>query len=638
MAEEAVEAVDGGSLKARIAKVRAEASEAPENAEQPLTLRDRVAAARAEVNDPDRFSVPLQSRPLARTFEQGMFFGFSDEIEAAGRAIWDRLPGEDFGDAYLRNRNKIRQDVESFREESPFSSAGIEILGGLTTAGAGTGSAVARGSTLAARVGRGAVSGAATGAAFGAGKADNLEDVPADMAKSGALGMFFGGAIPLAFAGVQSAAAGIRSAFRPATGAARRVGQAVSRDGMTPEQLAGALEEARSLGKPATLADVGGEAMKRELETAVQRPGPAAQIAEKTLAERNKQQLSRLSQDLVKGTGVKAEAVEDVIAKTMHLRSKAAKPVYEKAMDFDASLNDDIVNSWNSATRTPLGKQALGQARKVLNVEKFEEAPLMDRIDAFKKGLDDIIGSAKQKGENQIAKKALELKTDIVSKVDAVNPAYKKARQIWENESNYLDALDRGREVLKPSFTAAKLTKEFAEMTDSEQEAFRVGVVDAVITKMRQQSAQEPNLVKIIRSPEIRDKLKAVMRPDRAKQLDKILDLEDAMFATSQQVRKGSQTAERTAAMAEQEKQLGALRGLDFILELGISPLRTLFTRAIPAIPRATRERLLVRQNQEIAKRLLISDADEIFQIPMVKAPLHLEGTAIPPAIIAAEK
>lgn len=619
------------SLKDRIGRVRAESE----------GLRDRISSARQETEAPKLQGLGGEGsfgRGLERSFQQGFFFGFSDEIEAAGRAIWDRLPGEDFGDAYVRNRDRIRKSMESFGEEHPGVNVTSEVLGGIGSGGTGTKTVVSAGKTLFSRMVRGAASGGVAGSVVGAGKADELADVPGGMARGATFGAAVGGAVPPVFEGALSLGRTVRSAMRPSSGAAQRLGQAMQRDDMTPEQIVGALEEARSLGKPATIADVGGPAMRRELETAVQRPGPAAKMAEDVIEQRNKEQLTRISNDLVKGTGIEADAVEDVISKTMLLRSKAAKPVYEKAMDFAAELNDDIVTSWNSAVKTPLGKQAMGKARKILNAENFDEAPLMERIDAFKKGLDDIIGSAKRKGENQIAMKALEVKSDLVGKVDEVNPAYRKARQIWENGSDYLDAIDRGRDVLKPSFTAAQLKTEFTKMTDAEQEAFRIGVVDAVVTRMRQQSAKEPNLVKIIRSPEIRDKLKSVMKPDVSAKLDKILDIEDQMFSTGTQVTKGSQTAQRTAAMAEQERQLGAMRGLDAVIELVISPLRTVFTRAIPAIPRMTRERMLIRQNQEIARRLLVSDVDEIFKIPMVREPLHLEGVAIPPAIIAAEK
>ena len=584
------------------------------------------------------FVESITRRPIARTFEQGALFGFSDEIEAAGQAVFNRLPGEDFGDAYIRQRDVIRAEVSGFREEHPMAGLGLEIAGGLGTSGVGTGTVVAKASGFVSRVLAGVTSGGITGAIFGAGKAEELEDVPGDAAVSGAFGTAVGAGIPVGASGVRAVASGVQSAFRPVVGATRRLAQALRRDGIKPEQIAQALQEAQTLGKPAVVADLGGSAARRELEVAVQSPGAAAQSAERLFVQRNKDQLARLSKDLVEGTGVKADAVEDVITKTMALRAKAAKPVYEKAMAFQAELNDDIVNAWTSATRTPLGKQALGKARKILNVEDFDKAPLMERIDAFKRGLDDVIGSSKQKGENAIAAKALQVKHSLIESVDNVNPAYKTARQIWESGSNYLDAIDRGREVFKPNFTSARLRQEFSQMADAEQEAFRIGVVDAVVAKMRQQSAKEPNLIKIVRSPEMRDKLKAVMKPDQAKRLDRILDIEDAMSATANQVTKGSQTAQRTAAMAEQQKQVGIMGLMEEISALAITPLRNLVVRGIPSAARRAKDSLLARQNAEIARRLLSSDVDEIFKLPIAEAPRRLEGVLISPAVIAGEQ
>lgn len=620
------------ALKSRISTARDPSVEVGERS----TLASLFPTTTAAVE----FLGSQERRLTTGSFAQGALFGFADEAEAGIRAIWDRAPGEDYGDAYLRLRDRARGELAEFRERRPVLSIGAEIAGGFAVPGVGTGVAVARGATLGARVARGAAGGAGTGALFGAGTAGELEDVPREAGTGAVVGATAGTVLPAGVEAGRRTFSAVRSAVSPEAGAAQRIGQAVRRDEMTPEQIAGALDEARQLGRPATAADVGGEAVRRELEVAAQSPGAAGQIVERVLGPRNQGQLSRLSKDLVRGTGVKADVIEDVVTKTMTLRSNAARPVYARAMDFPAELNDDIVDAWNAAIKTPLGKQAMGKARKILNVEKFDEAPLMDRIDAFKRGLDDVIRSAKRKGENAIARKALEVKKELVELVDAVNPDYKKARQIWEDGSSYLNAIDRGREVLKPSFTAAKMRREIAEMTDAEQEAFRIGVVDAVVTRLRQQSAKEPNLIKLLRSPEMRDKLKAVMKPDRAAELDKILDIEDAMFRTASQARRGSPTAQRQAAMAEQEKQLSALRGLEFIAELAVAPLRLLFFRAMPAIPRATRERLLARQNAAIARRLLSSDPSEMLSIPQIRdvAPRITGGAAIPPAIIAADQ
>ena len=587
----------------------------------------------------ERLRTPGTAAGTVGAMSQGMLFGFADEAKAGIRAIWDRLPEEDYSDAYLRIRDQTRAELAAFRRNRPALSIGSEIAGGFIGPGAITGAAVISGTTAGARIGRGAVAGAGTGGVFGAGEAEELSDVPRGVVTGSATGAVIGAVIPGAIEATRAGARGMQSIIRPEAGATRRITQALSRDGMTREQILGALDEAKSLGKPATVADVGGEAVRRELEVAVQSPGPAGQIAEKVLAQRNKEQLSRLSKDLIHGTGVKAVDVEDAITKTMKLRKTASKLVYERAMDFNAELNDDIVNAYNKTTQTPLGKEAMGKARKILNVENFDEAPLMERIDAFKRGLDDMIGSAKRQGENSIAAKALSMKKELVGLVDDINPDYKAARKIWENESNYLDAIDNGRDIMKPSFTAAKLKREFAAMTDNEQEAFRIGAVDAILTRMRQQSAQEPNMIKLLRSPEMRDKLKSIMTSQASAKIDRIFDIEDAMFRTATQARRGSQTAQRTAAMAEQEKQIGLQGLIEEITSLVITPLRNVIVHRIPSTTRAARDRLIARQNAQIAKRLLSSEADELLRLPVETAqPPFITGGRLIPGVIAAEE
>lgn len=577
---------------------------------------------------------PSMAGGIARSLAQGASFGFADEAEAAIRALVDNDDGEDFSSSYRRNRDQVRQELELFREANPGIALTSEVIGGFAVPGFGAAKTVAKGATLAARVARGAAVGAGTGAVFGAGTAKEVEEVPFESTKGAAFGAGVGAALPLAGAAISTA----RSVASPSAGAARRIGQAVRRDGMTPDQIAGALDEAKKLGRPAKVADVGGSALRRELEVAAQSPGEAGQIVEKALAARNKQQLERLSRDLVKGTGVKSDTILNAIDSTMKTRSEAAKPVYKRAMDFSAEINDDIVNAWNQTTKTPLGKQALGKARKILNVENFDDAPLMERIDAFKRGLDDIIGASKRKGENAIARKALEVKDRLVSIVDISNPDYRNARQIWENGSNYLEAIDNGRKIMQPGVTASKLSQEFKSLTNAEQEAYRIGAVDSIITKFRQQSAKEPNLIKILRSPEMRDKLKAIMNPRQAERLDKILDLEDVMFATSAQALKGSQTAQRTAAMLEQQKQVGLITIADEITSLVIAPIRSLIVRGIPSLARGARERLLAKQNAIIARRLLSEVGDELTDIPTQIQPSGSISGALIPAVIAGEE
>lgn len=548
---------------------------------------------------------------LGRAAAQGLTFGWADEAEAAVRALL-REDGEDFEEAYSRNRDAIRQQVDAFRDQSPWAATGAEVGGAIAGAflpGVGTAGAaskfVAGAPTLIGRLARLGAVGAIEGGIYGAGTAKEVEDILGGVASGAAAGAALGVAVPAAVEGVRGAGRLVRSAASPETGAAARLAVAAERSGDTPANLARKVQEARALGKPATLADVGGETMRRELETAVQRPGAGAQQAVEFLSQRNREQLSRLSRDIVGLTGVPADDVADVIATTMATREKAATPVYKAAMQFAAELNDDVVDAYGKVVATPLGKQALTKAKRILNVENFDDAPLMHRIDALKKGIDDVIETARRGGERNIARKATQIKRQLVDEVDAVNPTYRQAREIWEDGASYLDAIDNGREILKSNMTAAALKREWSGLADSEREAFRIGAVDAIVTRMRQQSAEEPNLLKIIRSPEISDKIKIMLSPRDAARFEKLIDIEEAMFKTSNQARGNSATQRRAASMDEQEKQVRLFGAIGMLLDSATGGLKSVLLGRLPSLTGAAKAAVLDKQSRLIVDQLL---------------------------------
>lgn len=598
-------------------------------------------AALEQMPEPQPEPVPMAKGVLGG-FLQGVTFGFADEAAAGLRALVMREDGEDFESAYTRHRDNLRGQLAQFRQESPITAIGSEMAGALVP-GIGTAGAVSRfiggAAGTAGRIGRAALVGAGEGAVYGAGTAPEVEGIPGSAGIGAAIGGALGAAAPAVIEGGRAVAQIARGGSRPSFGADFRIAQALARDGMAPEDIARRLTNARRLGRPATLADVGGANVRRELETAVQSPGAGGDIAEQFLTARNREQLNRLSRDLVRGTGSKSEDVLTAIERTMKTRSDAAAPVYEKAMQFQAELNDQIVGAYNRVVSTPIGKQALPKARRILNVENFDEAPLMQRLDAVKRGIDDVIDSARRKGERQIARSATRLKAELLEQADQANPTYRQAREIWEEGSSYLEAIDTGRGILSRNYTSAALQRDWKALTDAEREAFRIGAVDSIITRMRQESAKEPNLLKLLRAPEIRDKLSVVMPPAKWRQFERIVDMEETMFETATAALRGSPTARRAAAMAEQNKQMRLIAALGMVMEVATSGLKSTLMLGIPSLTRMTRDAVLSRQNALIAQRLLSATppamtASSLAAAPRMASPIA--AASIPAAVAGA--
>lgn len=570
---------------------------------------------------------------VARSFAQGVSFGFSDEAEAATRALFgDREDGEDFSQAYRRQRDAIRDEIESFETANPGTALAAEIAGSIVVPGA-IGARVVAGA--ARPILRGALAGAAEGAAFGAGKATEVEDIPSQAGVGALVGGVAGAVVPPIVRTGQRAVAAIRGAVAPEAAAGRRIGQAMTRDSVSQTDLTARINRARDLGRPAVAADFGAN-LRRELEVATQTPGPAAAKVETFLRRRNATQLNRLSRDLVQGTGVGEDTVEKAIATKMAERKAIADPLYRQAHDFMAEQSDDIVQAFSAATKTEIGKKALGRAKRILNVDNFDEAPLMARIDAWKQGVDDFIGQARRQGKFNEARAAGTMRDGVVELVDSINPSYRAAREAWAGPTAYIDAINEGRLIGSNKITAEALKQRLAGMTDVEKEAFRIGAVDSIITRLRQDAASDPNLVRHLRSPEMRDKLAALMTPATAKRFREVLKIEEKMFTTATQALKGSQTARRQAAMQEQEKQVQFLDALGMVYDLATANLRGLFISKTPTVARSIKDRLIARQNQVIAQRLLGRDAGAL-------TPARVSGartgmSTVPPAIVASEQ
>ena len=582
---------------------------------------------------------------LGRAIGQGATFGYADEAEAGMRALIDQNEGEDYTTAYTRIRDGVRGSNQAFGEANPVTSTVAEIAGavgaalvpGLGTAGA-AGRFIGGGATLAGRAGRTAVVGAAQGGLYGAGTANEIEDIPGSAAQGAVLGGALGGAVPVALKGGQAVWNTIRNKAKPELGAAARLAQAFERDGVTVDTVRRNLRAEAAAGRPATIADSAGKNVKMELDRVAQSPGAGSNAAEEFYSSRNRDQLRRISESMVSMAQVGTKNSDDVaatIATTMEQRSRAAKPLYDKAWQFQAELNDGIVQAYDTLIKSPAGQSAMKSAKKILNVEDFDGQPMMLRIQAVKEAIDDDIGALLRKGRNKQAGKLIELKNNLLANVDNANPSYAQAREVWSNGETYLKSVQSGRDLAKNATTATQVKQTYAKLSAVDREAFRMGVVDEIITQMRSNSAKEPNLINKLRSPEMRDKLTAVMTPKQARRFEKMIAGEDRMFEVGAGALRGSQTAGRTAVREEAERQSRGFEALWSVLELMTHGARNLAIQTATWLPRKIRDNFMARQNEILAGKLISRDP-AILRMLQQNPPITTGGAASNPTVQAA--
>lgn len=485
--------------------------------------------------------------PVTETLLSGMTLGLSDEAAGAGRYVArgigntvQRLfggePTKTAAQAYEEGKNATRENVRQFSEDNPVTAGALQIVGGM--AGALPAKGFMAAPTLAGRMGQGAGAGGTIGAIAGAGGADGgLEDRLLGAGQGATLGAGIGAALPAITQGVAAGArhAGNMFGMRPAeTVANEKLAVALARDNLTPEQLLAEVQRRQSLtGKPETLMDVGGEAMRRTARTAMSRPGEASSRGVVALTERQAAQPERIAQDLQR-----VSPNSDFYGSMGGLarqRSAQAQPLYRQAFDDPAPVWNERIQQFIDSPEAKQGlrqgltiqrREALARGEpfdpKSYGVTGFNEAgdpivsgtPNLRSLDAIKRGIDDMLEAYRDKTTGKLvldeAGRALEaVRKSFVGEIDrAAPPVYREARAAWSGPSQSRNAMEAGRDFLKmdPEQIASRLKG----MAPADQDFFRAGAKRALVDTLSKTADNADAVRRIFGTPGMRSKIEAV--------------------------------------------------------------------------------------------------------------------------------
>lgn len=278
-----------------------------------------------------------------------------------------------------------------------------------------------------------------------------------------------------ALGGVGGAAArGIGAVARQVGGAVKRLFTASKPEDvlarrLSPEQTSELLARLREApaDSPITIPDIAGDEV-RGLTRAVGKFAGAKDIVTDALEGRSVAAVERVSNQLSKDIS----PVENYFASLDDLakaRSEIAGPIYQRAFAKDTRLN----RAQNKELFEQL-KPELREARNFFRISDDVPDNSIVMLDAAKKSLDDKIGAAIRGGENQRARALTDIKSQLVNKLDELNPDYKKARQVFSDFASIENAQQQGLQFnrLRPE----ELRRLFKKFPTSEKEAFRIGV------------------------------------------------------------------------------------------------------------------------------------------------------------------
>jgi ActR/RegA family two-component response regulator len=391
-------------------------------------------------------------------------------------------------------------------------------------------------------------------------------------------------------------------------------------------------------GKPYTLADIGPNS-RAYLDAVNQLPGPGKQVAKTFIEDRDKGLLKRLTSDMQVAFGSKAAYFDEFNA-LKEARSAIGGKLYGAALPRPV----EITTEFTELLQRPSMKQAYDRAVnlaqeqgiKLPKVQISAEGKLVTdkglpvaNIDTtfmhyMKMGLDDLIYNGKSPtsgiGSTQLGA-IKQTRGAFIDLLDTSNPAYKRARNYWANDTAVLDAMNEGRTIFskKPADLEA-LLNDVKTMSKSEKDALRLGTMQSLLDRLggaqtadTMVSAVGNPAMDILKNPKNVRIIKATFDSDEAgqKAYNKFMGnlmSEVEMKTTSKVVLQGSQTAGRTEAIRAikegAQRELPVMTGAQFIM------------------------RALQRDFQDLGDQQLKATASEIARVLTTSDPTKLQRIA----------
>ena len=507
-----------------------------------------------------------------RSLAQGATFGFADELEA----LMKSLAGQG---TYEQNLAALELAKQRYGQQNPKTALATELAGGLPYAlvpflGTAKYAQMAKEAAPLVRAGvtagASAVTGALTGALGGAGGAGVGERMAG--AQTGAtFGGLVGGAAPVVSKGVGMAGSKVvdvtsgipaiqqvGKAVGLATGqtidaanrAKAKLLEALYRDKVSPADLEKMIAAAT---KPVGIVDIAGENVKSLADVVQKYPSEARQAAKLALEERAAGQGERIQGDISKYLGGFTDPFEYTAA-IAERQQKLASPLYQAAYSFGEVTDPKVLKF----LELPQFKTAAKKAQELLAAEGRDidmSMPTVEVLDQVKRGLDVLIFNEIKDGKlSQLGNIYKNKKNEFLTQLDKSVPDYGKARAAYAGEAELLDATKLGKDFYKQ--TASEANRTFAALSPSEQEAYKVGALDAVKEKIQTAKDTADIRKRIFGSPAERNRVSALFPDDATfKQFEKDMMTESMMRKTQEKILGNSATAERQLGMQQLEAE-----------------------------------------------------------------------------------
>lgn len=540
-------------------------------------VRKEIAADRAK-------GIPTGDYGLLRLAVQGTTLGGADEAIAGMATPIEMFRRRTLNPAKAYEYAKAREDLllEEARKNAGLAGNVAEIGGGVVS-GIGlarAGLALAPRAGLLGKAGVGATEGAAYGATSGFLDGGNsLEDRLGGAARGGVAGGLVGGAIPIATMLAAPVVSSARAAINPRGMAESQFGRAISESDRPVTSVVDDIAQAAREGQGEyTVSDALGNAGQRMLGTVARAPGAGRQQVIEFLEGRQAGQGERIATAIDQGlmTGPTARQTRESLIKQAQ---READPYYKVALSeqpvwserMQAFFDDPVTKSGIKEGLAVQRLEALAKGEKFnpndFAVTGFNEAgdpvlsavPNMRTINIIKKGFDSMLEKYREPVTGRLVLdeygRALDsVRRAFLEEVDALNPAYAKARSVWAGPASVREQVPMGQKAVVRGRAEDNISQ-YLKLTPAQQAGYRSGYSDKLQEGI-ERAAVGVDKSRPFTSPKRRAELEALTqyngpyRPGDVDPLQRQLGRERVMFETRRQATGGSSTADNLADQA----------------------------------------------------------------------------------------
>lgn len=458
-------------------------------------LPDPAIEAQAQAQADNEEKLTGQSG-AGQLFGNSFVFGMKDKVAGLAGGVGGMLPGgQGFKQGYNVSRRAQEIIEERARQRTGNAGTAAEIAGSV-----GTG-AILRAPQAASWLGRIGQTAKETGKlgllqGIGDSEKDTFTGVGTDALTSGVIGAGVGGVLGTgievgrgAVKAGQSIVRGLGSVADDAPGrAGRKVVQSFVDDGVTPQQAA-----ARMSTRDTALINTGDENVLGLGRAAAAKPGEGRKILTKAMDAQQKGSQGKVLSAVNDSLGGGDMPFNTRLAKMIETRSANAEKMYEPA--FKRNFGADHVMAFDDIARRLPG-EAVKNAQRIAHAEgrpfgeqliasiaddggvTFKRSPSLREWHYIQRGLRASKDAAYKNGVGEVGTAYNRLHKQLLDAMDTASPMYKSARKAYSSQSDMLDALKKGREILNPQSTknVDLLADEISSMSASEREMMQIGL------------------------------------------------------------------------------------------------------------------------------------------------------------------